>query len=199
MTTKEELITEYATKFRRALVCYLGIEKSVKEEENINNLGNAIKEYLENFYDKAKEPETAEQYGRWKPKEGETYYFLSDDERPIPISCTTWGNDNEDKNLYSIGNCYQTYKQTEQALERLKIRTQLEDIALRLNKGRVFDWNSKSQDKYVLLYDHDAQKVTQDVRAIYQTNDIHCLDENFKDVAISEIGEERLAKYLKEE
>ncbi len=191
--TKEELITEYATKFRRALVLFLGIENFVNKEKEIETFGNTIKEYLGSFYNKIKKPE--QQYGRWKPKIGDICWFISDS---CKILSLYWYDCQLDKIRYSIGNIYQTKEQAEQALERMKIRTQLEDIALRLNKGQKIDWNDVRQEKYYLLYDIEEHILAQDYRTISQTDDVYCL-EPFLRVAIKEIGEERLAKYLKGE
>lgn len=54
--------------------------------------------------------------------------------------------------------------------------------------------------KYYLGYDQVNSKITLECRAtIIAQGTVYCLDKSFKDVAIQEIGEERLKKYLRGE
>lgn len=78
------------------------------------------------------------------------------------------------------------------------VRRQLEDIARRLNKGEKVKWNGDMRN-YFINFDHTTGKLTQDYNLFCQRADIYCLDENFLQVAIQEIGEERLKKYLRGE
>jgi len=45
--------------------------------------------------------------GKWQPKVGETYYFVSLDGNH-GVSEYTWDGGYSDKNLYNYGNCFQT-------------------------------------------------------------------------------------------
>lgn len=71
---------------------------------------------------------------------------------------------------------------------------------MKLNKGRVIDYDKASQRKYYLYYmQNGLNDINQDYNETAKIQGaIFCLDENFKDVAIKEIGEERLRNYLKE-
>ena len=54
------------------------------------------------------------------------------------------------------------------------------------------------QDKYCLYYNLPNNKIGYRLYTIVKMQStIYCLNENFKDVAIERIGEERLKKYLK--
>lgn len=182
MTTKEELKEMIGDLYEQAKKIDISTEIL---RDDIGILNDAVNNL---------EPE--QQYGRWKPKKGEIYYYNTDDGRTFTVYwCDSYG----DNFRYSTGNCYKTSEQAEQAPERLKIRTQLEDIALRLNKGKSVDFNSY-ENKYFLNYDVDADMICYSSFIGYRNEGtIYCLDKNFKDVAIKEIGKERLAKYLKGE
>lgn len=128
----------------------------------------------------------------WKPEKGEMFYYLNS--YNIAIS-ETWDASCSDAEHYNIYNCFKTREQAEQEAEKILIRRQLEDIARRLNKGIKIDWNNTEQSKYCIeLY---FNNIVTDFYYGYKTQGtVYCLDENFKDVAIQEIDEERLKAYL---
>lgn len=202
MTTKEELqalrqkFDSIGTKIKGLIEDYNLQKLSI---ESLTDRNNEIEKDLNDLAYEIEQGVQPVQYGRWKPKEGEEYYFITDMTNDIGIDSMTWANDNQDDFLYSIGNCFRTREQAEQAFERLKIRTQLEDIALRLNKGRKIDWENRGREKYYLFYDWSWGEICSTTVLLQSDECVYCLNKNFKDVAIAEIGEERLAKYLKGE
>lgn len=102
---------------------------------------------------------------------------------------------------YSIGNYFETKEEAENYKERLLIEQELKDIAMELNEDKKMFWsNNNLLSKYYLRYNFDDDRIITDCSygsKIQGT--IYCLDNNFKDVAIERIGEERLIKYLKGE
>lgn len=128
----------------------------------------------------------------WKPEKGEMFYYLNS--YNIAIS-ETWDASCSDAEHYNIYNCFKTREQAEQEAEKILIRRQLEDIARRLNKGIKIDWNNTEQSKYCIeLYFNNI--VTNFYYGHKTQGTVYCLDENFKDVVIHEIDEERLKAYL---
>lgn len=109
-------------------------------------------------------------------------------------------NDLSDVVTIKAYNCFRTEEEAEHEAEKILIRRQLEDIARRLNKGRKIDWNNGDQYKHCLVYATDYQHINQDfsINAIQQGT-VYCLDKIFRNVAIQEIGEERLKAYLRGE
>lgn len=169
MTSKEEITEKLTNIFENAM----------------EQMGEAINAYIEN-----KQAEPAEPSGLWKPKVGEEYWYIDSDSDVLNTNYYDEGG-------FSIGNCFKTQEDAEKALERLKIRRQLKDIAERLNKGRKIDW-SNAEDKYCLSFYFNEEITTLTQKYSKMQDAIYCLDKNFKDVAIAEIGEERLRNYLKE-
>ena len=162
-------------------------------KQELQNEINKTKEYLANMEKMLAECE----YERWKPKEREPYFFFTS---YGAIETTTFNNKNEGDILrYNFYNCFQTREQAEVEAEKILVRRMLEDIARRLNKGEKIDWNNFLQCKYY-FYIWNGGELYQDIaREKLSQGTIYCLDQDFLDVAKSEIGEERLKKYLRGE
>lgn len=155
---------------------------------------NKTKEHLANMEKMLAECE----YERWKPKEREPYFFFTS---YGAIETTTFNNKNEGDTLrYNFYNCFQTREQAEAEAEKILVRRMLEDIARRLNKGEKIDWKNSTQYKYSFYLDDKINKIDWccECRCTVQDS-VYCLDINFYNVAIQEIGEERLKKYLRGE
>ena len=76
----------------------------------------------------------------------------------------------------------------------------LEDIAIRLNKGKKIDWRRFSQSKYFIYLNNEDDELGYTNSRLYKFQGVvYCLKEDFLKVAKSEIGEERLKKYLRGE
>lgn len=154
---------------------------------------NKTKEHLANMENMLAECE----YERWKPKEGKTYfYIISTGEVGQDLWNRPFALDEEQR--YNFYNCFQTYEQAKAEAEKISIRRELEYIARRLNRGGKIDWEDCGQSKYSIdLYHND---IYANVSYRYKNQGtVYCLDKNFKDMAIKEIGEERLKKYLRGE
>ena len=136
------------------------------------------------------------EYERWKPKKSEAYFYIN--------SNGTIGQDwmtkefSTDETRYNFYNCFRTKEQAEAEAEKIHIRRMLEDIARRLNKGEKIDWKMKSS-KYHLCIDECGYIYSNACLSVKYQGTVYCLDKSFGDIAIQEIGEERLKKYLRGE
>ena len=135
---------------------------------------------------------------RWKPNSGDAYYYI--DAFGNVLSQIETGH-SSDSAFWKSYNCFQTREQeAETEAEKILVRRMLEDIARRLNKGQKIDWNDKEQIKYSICLDAINNEIIWDNEVQYISQGIvYCLDRNFYNVAIQEIGEERLIKYLRGE
>ena len=156
-----------------------------------------IKRKLESELQKIKtELDIKTEYKRWRAEEYNIYYYIDSD---FTVDFKGDVCDYEDDFKYETGNYFKTEEEAEQKLEHILIRKELKDIALRLNKGVEIDWESKEQWKYYIEYSFEYKMLKKGYwDTLKQQGTIYCLDENFKDIAIKEIGEERLINYLKE-
>ena len=156
---------------------------------------NKTKEHLANM-EKALE---GCEYERWNPEKHEPYYFVN-----------SWGEVEEtwrssinfipDKKRYNTYNCFETKEQAKQESEKILVRRQLEDIAKRLNKGKKIDWKNDNQSKCFIGIQEDGKGITWDIEYEYKHQGVvYCLKTNFLDIALKEIGKERLEKYLRGE
>ena len=163
-------------------------ELSTKLENELIRFKKLIEELKES-------QEEEQEHKRWRAIKNEDYYFI--------LANGSVDTNNEDcslydNKLYDIGNYFKTKEEAEKNVEKIKIYTKLKDIALRLNKGKDVDWSNTSQTKFCLYY-RDC-KIQQDAKwAFHFLGEIYCLDRNFKDEAIKEIGEENLKKLFEED
>lgn len=137
------------------------------------------------------------EYERWKPERYKIYYYIS---QVGHILSRSQINADVDKALWNSRNCFQTREQAEAEFEKIMVRRMLEDIARRLNKGVEIDWKDEYQFKYGIYLRTTKDEIgwTRTINIKIQ-GVIYCLDLNFYNVAIKEIGEERLKKYLRGE
>ena len=128
---------------------------------------------------------------RWRGAKDRFYWYIDD--------CKVYGEyetyDDYDNARYKIGNYFRTEEEAEKMAEKMKIYTQLKDLALRLNKGEKIDWDNSTSAKWSIGLSNSNNALQccyaykgQDVGQIY------CLDSNFFDIAKREIGEENLKK-----
>lgn len=135
---------------------------------------------------------------RWEPKIYE-HYFIVNASCEV-LECSNYNQAVTDKHMKAL-NCFKTKAEATAKAEKILVRRQLEDIARRLNNNKTLNWKSQCQHKYSIYFDYREDKIdTYPTTVPYkEQGTVYCLDENFKDVAIKEIGEERLTKYLKGE
>lgn len=129
---------------------------------------------------------------RWRAKEGGNFYF-STGYGEIRTDCD--GHHKLDTDRYSLGNYFETKKEAEKAVEKIKIYTQLRDVALKLNHDEEIDWENTTQTKYYICYDNSLKKLYSDcVWTRRELGQIYCLSIKFLNMALLEIGEENLRK-----
>ena len=133
---------------------------------------------------------------RSKPNSCVAYYYVDAFGNVLSQIETGHYSDNA---FWESYNCFPTRKQAEAEAEKILVRRHLEDIARRLNKGQEINWNDNNQLKYNIGFDFPLEIIS--IGALYRKlqGSVYCLSDKFKDVAIQEIGEERLKKYLRGE
>ena len=159
---------------------------------------NKTEEHLANMKKMLEECE----YERWKPKEGEKYWYITNSNQVTQINYTSTRSYEyeDDCQRWSVYNCFQTKEQAEAEAEKILVRRQLENIARRLNRGRKINWDNFDQIKYFIYLDCTTQLMRRDCDFRNKIQGVvYCLSDNFVSVAKHEIGEERLKKYLRGE
>lgn len=161
----------------------------------MNNL-KQLKQELEKTKNKCaeieKKIEELESGVRWRAKGGGKYYYFCGHRE---ICADRDGHYKIDTGRYNLGNYFKTEEEAENVVEKIKIYTQLKDLALRLNRGEKMDWNNSAQSKWCIILD----LLDNTFRCCYacmrqEIGQIYCLDGNFLENAKQEIGEENLRK-----
>ena len=156
------------------------IDEINKTKEHLSNLEKMLEKY---------------EYERWKPNSCDPYYYIDAFGNVLSQIKSEHYSDNA---FWENYNCFQTREQAEQEAEKILVRRQLEDIARRLNKGRKIDWSNEDQTKSFIFLDCKTQLIERDGNLRNKIQGVvYCLDNNFRKIAIQEIGEERLIKYLR--
>ena len=172
-------------------------ETQKKESKTMNKdeLQTLIQD-LQNQLEEAQEKlENLDKYGRFKPKEGETYYYVDSNSC---ISLTTFNSSCvNDYNKYKSYNCFETQEEAQKEANKILIRRKLEDIARRLNGNEKINWNNCSQIKYHIMYNFERACFDYVINYKYiDEGTIYCLNKNFLNEAIKEIGEQELKDYI---
>lgn len=103
-----------------------------------------------------------------------------------------------DDSRYNIGNYFKTKEQAKKALRKTLIYTKLKDLANRLSEEEPVDWDNIDQDKFCIY--NENNRLLQDSRCYTQNlGDIYCTCEDFLEIAIKEIGEEKLKELFENE
>ena len=165
------------------------------DREEILDEINKTKEHLANMEKMLEDKEC--KHKRWKPEYYDRYYYVS--EECTAMESRAWIEYTVDER-YRRYNVFKTEEEAKREAEKILVRRQLEDIARRLNKGNKIDWNNDKQFKYFICIDGRDNEIIWDREVRYISQGIvYCLDINFCNVAIQEIGEQRLKAYLKGE
>lgn len=157
-----------------------------------------LRETINELKDKLKEAQVKLQKlggERFNPEEGETYYYVDDD----TCICRANFNNclNKDKNRYNAYNCFKTQEEAEKEADKIYIRRKLEDVARCLNGNEKIDWNNLNQPKYHIVYNSEEKCLTNMINYEYvHENSIYCLNINFLNEVIKEIGEKELVSYI---
>lgn len=127
-----------------------------------------------------------EDYNRWTPEMGQTYYHLDADGDTFDAR---WNDDLEDRYRYEIGNCFRTKQAVVDAFETLKVIAELKEFADPANV-----WDRKKCHRY-LAYNYDTQKILILDEQSIRTHDIYFASVTAAEAAIKTIGEDRIKKY----
>ena len=95
----------------------------------------------------------------WKP-EKDGHYCYYNDTGHVYESC--YDGDSTDKNRLEFGNCFKTKEEAEHMAEKLKVINELKNFALENNEAEI-DWENGNQEKHIIVYDYELQRVKTDL------------------------------------
>ena len=154
---------------------------------NFENLTAEERAELLKLVEKANKPKSKV----WKPEREEEYYDIHD----TGIGGYVWYDSHFDNNNYAIGNCFKTREEAQNAVERLKIRAELQRFADEHNEP--IDWKNRNTAKWYIRFNYDDEIVEcSRVRAVRDTFQIYFTSEEVAEAAVQSVGEDRIKKYL---
>lgn len=155
---------------------------------NFENLTEEERAELLKLVEKANKPKSKV----WKPEKEEEYYFILNTGE---VRSVAWSNFCDDKDNYSIGNTFKTEEEAKNAVERLKIRAELQRYADEHNEP--IDWKNRNTAKWYIRFNYDDEIVEWSrVRTVRDTFQIYFSSEEVTRAAVQAVGEERIKKYL---
>lgn len=162
-------------------------------DEKIKELEERQEEIRKEIEELKKEKEASEV--RWRAQIGDVYYYFLNANGSILATIDNYLE--QDNFRYLSGNYFKTETEAIKYKSNLITYQQLKDIALRLNEGLEFDWDNGRQDKYYIYFDYIENEFGLTfANSMRSLSEIYCLDEKFLDIALDEIGEERLKQLL---
>lgn len=127
-------------------------------------------------------------------REWENYFYYAIDSTAQVIRIFDGGTD-FNVGDYELGNYFQTEEEAKKMLEKIKVYNKLKKLAKRLNNGVEIDWKNDEQTKYFIYYNNQSEQLEFSHTYIWQDMGcVYCLDEDFADTALQEIGKENLMK-----
>lgn len=141
-----------------------------------------------------KKLEKLKRKNKWIPKQGDTYYIVSD---CGDIQSYKWDNDANDNWRYMQKNCFRTHDLAKRHFKNLKTKAELVLLAEKLNDNRIIDWDNKEQAKFYIYLEVNEKKskLKLNFNSNYMSQDtIYCLDRNFLCKARQIIGDDKLIR-----
>jgi len=124
-----------------------------------------------------------------KPEAGDWYGWIAGTGE---IHGTEWANDTGECQRWEAHNCY-TKENADIALSINQAKIELQNIASELNAGRVIDWGGDNKQlKYTLYFSHLRNQIDWSGYYYNQYADIVCLERCFPEVALEQMGLEKL-------
>ena len=155
----------------------------------IKNLTEAEEKEFYRLVEKmnGKEPDKKQDAKVKKPQYGDTVYYINYIGR---IRKRTWINDEDDLDMWELGNIFFTEEEAEFAREKKKVEVELERYAKEHNAPTL-------EDEYFILYDEYNEELDYDVWADYiPQGAVVFASKQLVFDAIESIGKDRILKYL---
>lgn len=87
------------------------------------------------------------------PEDGASVYFIHRGDKSVTNS-HFWSDSTTDKNIFELGEYFNTEKEAEQRLKERKLLFKLQQWAKEKNDGWVPDWEKDEKKKWYVYYNH---------------------------------------------
>lgn len=120
----------------------------MNKEELIKQYDEKAKALRDEFISKLED--VKKEFELTYPENGESVYFIHRGDKSITES-HFWSNSTTDKNIFEIGEYFNTEQEAEQQLKERKLLFKLKQWAKEKNDGWELDWEDDSQEK-IFIY-----------------------------------------------
>lgn len=145
---------------------------------------NAIKVLIGDACDIEKQKEEEEASF---PKYNSIYYFIDSYNE---VCQSSWQYDEVDRDRSSLGNCFETIKEAEFEVERLKVLHEMKQFA----EPKDYKWDSFNEHYYI-YYNYNYNVVEIGHVNSYKSDEIYFKSEEDAKACIEAVGEDRIKKY----
>lgn len=175
--------------------CELKEQDFIREQERkwrkmgLKNLTEAEEKEFYRLVEKmnGEEPDKKQDAKVKKPQYGDTVYYINYIGR---IRKRTWINDEDDLDMWELGNIFFTKKEAEFAREKRRVEVELEQYAKEHN-GPILE------DRYYILYDEYDEELTYDVLIDNKAQGtVVFKSKQLVFDAIEAVGKDRILKYI---
>lgn len=127
------------------------------------------------------------QKGRWKPEEYEDYFYIDD---WYDVEERTYNDDYRKHSLgYKHRNCFKTWEEAQQELDRLNLIAEYRDFLEEKNEGWIPDWSDINDDKICIYLDGQKYlKTGAEGYNKFQPNWMYAKSESIQEQAIEKFG-----------
>lgn len=150
---------------------------------------NLFKSLFEQFCERSEPKEEINPCGL---KNGDAYYFITNDGQ---ISIAKWQGRASDFRRLALGNVFKTEKDTEFAIEKQKVKMELQRYADEHNDPEKEEWDGENEH-YRIGYDIDADDFITTSGWNIIRDDIYFTSKEIAEDAANKVGAKRIMKYL---
>ena len=123
----------------------------MNKEQLINQFDEKLQQLRDEFISKLEDDK--KEFKLTYPEDGASVYFIHRGDKSVTNS-HFWSDSTTDKNIFELGEYFNTEKEAEQHLKERKLLFKLHQWAKMKNEGWEPDWESIFQEKYYIFYDY---------------------------------------------
>lgn len=159
---------------------------------HLDNLTEEEREQFTKLLSKASE-EPSKESRVWKPESNEEYYYINDF---VTVDTDNWNDCSIDHKRFAIGNVYKTGEQAHFAIERAKVKIELQRYALEHNDPEKEAWDFKNEHFGLLLKHGEKDIGRTDLKTCQDESTTYFTSSSIAHDAIEAVGRGRILKYI---
>ena len=168
----------------------MGTEKTIDISKLSEAQQNLFKSLFEQFCERSEQKEETNPCGL---KNGDEYYYITNDGQ---IGIAKWQGRASDLRRLALGNVFKTEKDTEFAIEKQKVKTELQSFADKHNDSDQEEWDGANFHYYIGYDVIDDDLMPVPAVMLRRINEVYFSSKEIAEDAANKIGVKRIIKYL---